>query len=148
MLNRGIAFIHLFVTELIVIVAGMPGVLWETCPKKRQWLPTWMRWSWYDFFAQKSASEFSFTRLLLWTLTPEDPRGHAHDGRGGGASARPRPVLRTDWGEEKDLACIRPEHRWGIFSPHQLCLFMLVFFLLFVISHNAQSLTVFFFFFL
>lgn len=39
----GIAFINSLVIELIVIVAGMPGILWETCPKKRQWLPTWMR---------------------------------------------------------------------------------------------------------
>lgn len=40
-----------------------------------------------------------------------DPGGHAHDGRGGGAPAGPRPVLRADRREEKDHADIRPEHR-------------------------------------
>lgn len=62
----------------------------------------------------------------IWCV---DPGGHAHDWRGGGVLTRPRPVLRADWGEEKDLADIRPEHRWGFLftscnssTVHSICL--------------------------
>lgn len=148
--------------------AGMHGILLEIWQKKKQWLPMLMKWSWYVSSTLNTKQCHYVEILAIWSLAvygfePSitivdmccciwcvDPWGHAHDWRGGGVLTRPRPVLRADWGEEKDLADIRPEHRWGFIlftscnssTVHSVCdvknsMRSLTFFIICLLS-NAQ----------